>query len=253
MTTKTRPTFTIVTETDAYRIERHTSTRDFDCFVTGAGYIGSKPTQQAAQRLIDDYRYQTMTRAPEQLVSEPQPDAYALAAEAGAFDEQPSATQLPLVNALSYMLNPAYSTKSPHETVDSLRNRLLSYLPFGELCSTCQMTLTNTLMVAREKNHSPAWKLIRWCVGCTRGRLITDSYADFTADPNPPAPNPLGDSEGDEEDAGEWRAQTLQSRAIESTLQRNRICANCQGAHITWQCPQIAIILFAPELLQVAA
>jgi hypothetical protein len=65
MTTKTRPTFTIVVETADWRIERNRDTRDFDCFVSGAGYIGSEPTQQAAQALINDYRYQTMTRAPE--------------------------------------------------------------------------------------------------------------------------------------------------------------------------------------------
>lgn len=41
-------------------------------------------------------------------------------------------------------------------------------------------------------------------------------------------------------------AVSLQSIAIESTLQRNRICANCQGDHITWQCPQIHAILFGP-------
>ena len=69
MSKKAKPTFTIVIETDAYRIERHTSTRDFDCFVTGAGYIGSKPTQSAAQALIDQYRYDTISRAPVELAS----------------------------------------------------------------------------------------------------------------------------------------------------------------------------------------
>jgi hypothetical protein len=58
----------IVTETDAYRIER-VGPKDFDCFVTGAGYIGSNPTQQAAQARIDQYRYDTMTRAPSELAS----------------------------------------------------------------------------------------------------------------------------------------------------------------------------------------
>lgn len=79
MATKHRPAITIVTETDAYRIERSSATRDFDCFVTGAGYIGTRATQPAAQALIDQYRYDTMTRAPIKLVSEPEQIALAAA------------------------------------------------------------------------------------------------------------------------------------------------------------------------------
>ena len=40
-------------------------------------------------------------------------------------------------------------------------------------------------------------------------------------------------------------AQTLQSQAIEARIKR---CANCDGAHFTWACPEIALRLFAPAL-----
>lgn len=36
------------------------------------------------------------------------------------------------------------------------------------------------------------------------------------------------------------QAATLQILAIKATMARNRVCANCSGAHVTWQCPQIA-------------
>ena len=40
------------------------------------------------------------------------------------------------------------------------------------------------------------------------------------------------------------RAQTLQSQAIDARIKR---CTNCDGAHFSWQCPEIAHALFAPE------
>lgn len=69
MTTHTKPTFTVVIETADWRIERDRAAGDFNAYVVGAGYIGSRPTQRAAQALIDQYWYSTASRAPEQLVS----------------------------------------------------------------------------------------------------------------------------------------------------------------------------------------
>lgn len=43
------------------------------------------------------------------------------------------------------------------------------------------------------------------------------------------------------------RAVTRASMAIDQAAQRNRICANCQGAHFTWQCPEVARRLFADD------
>lgn len=68
MSKRTKPTFTIAIETDAYRIERHHATRDFDCFITGTGYIGTCATQQAAEESIRRYRYDTARRAPAVLI-----------------------------------------------------------------------------------------------------------------------------------------------------------------------------------------
>jgi hypothetical protein len=41
-------------------------------------------------------------------------------------------------------------------------------------------------------------------------------------------------------------AVTLTSIIIDQAVQRNRICANCQGAHLTWQCPEVAQRLDVP-------
>jgi hypothetical protein len=41
------------------------------------------------------------------------------------------------------------------------------------------------------------------------------------------------------------RAVSLQSIAIDARIKR---CANCDGAHFTWACPEIASALFAPDV-----
>lgn len=43
------------------------------------------------------------------------------------------------------------------------------------------------------------------------------------------------------------RAVTLTSILIDQALERNRLCANCEGPHWTWQCGEIRQALFAPE------
>jgi hypothetical protein len=62
---------------------------------------------------------------------------------------------------------------------------------------------------------------------------------------DPPGPNPEDDSEGDKTPPDRPRAQTLQSIAIDARIKR---CTNCDGAHFTWACPEIASALFAPDV-----
>jgi hypothetical protein len=95
--------------------------------------------------------------------------------------------------------------------------------------------------VASAKNNHAADE-----VGCA---VWHRSLLDQPLAGDPPGDNPLGDTEGDEEDPGEWQTRLARTRLdmqIEATVQRNRICTNCQGPHITWQCPSIRVILFAP-------
>jgi hypothetical protein len=91
--------------------------------------------------------------------------------------------------------------------------------------------------------------------GCrsTSGKpgTIIGSFAPLAATepeplPPPPWPSELGDTEGDEEDPGEWRqprAVTLTSIAIESRI---FICGYCKGIHHVQTCPALRAALFAP-------
>lgn len=83
----------------------------------------------------------------------------------------------------------------------------------------------------------------RYLAEHTAGDDVPTDNPDIDNEPGDLGPSPLRQP----------RAATLTSIAIESTLQRNRICANCQGAHITWRCPEIARRLFAPALERAAA
>lgn len=150
------------------------------------------------------------------------------------------------------------TTSQAEQALDRIVYDILSDLAERELLDDVPMALeangvTSTQIPSwlRELTQAPIGQCsicdcAAWQADPNGNPLCPDHYGVLQEFADPPGENPLGDSEGDPTPPDRPRAVTLTSIAIESTLQRNRICANCQGPHITWQCPQIAIVLFAP-------
>lgn len=60
-----------------------------------------------------------------------------------------------------------------------------------------------------------------------------------------PTDNPDIDSTPGTYGPEQARAYTLIGGQIEQTMQRNRLCLNCGGAHYGWQCPQVRDLVLA--------
>jgi len=268
MQTKTRPTFTIVVETSDWRIERDRASGDFNAYVAGAGYIGSRPSQREAQKLINDYRYQTMTRAPEQLADGDiedgeGPGGIDLYAAAFDDDDQPDCPERGLVDTVP-IADVNWNSAPVCACGAEATVYPFSAAPAPTLCYACALPamtvgmeppdLTNAKRLAQSLANTTKSPI---CVVREGEKFYIRDAADLAcygsttivATYQPRDDDDRVDVENEPESppvypAPNGRAHTLQSIAIEARL---TVCGYCQGIHHIQACPSLLNAVFTKQ------
>lgn len=240
MTTATRSATILVVETSAYRIERTRGAQNFDAFVTGRGYIGSRPTQSEALALINQYFYDAPAELAQADDNTPADAPGSDCPSHGPYgdDDCPKCSAIATAQHLANVIQaPTYVVERDGRCYVQDTEDLGAYwyshggLRAGSrIIASCMPArpAPAPLPVCIACNDSlfpESPRIPHTCIACANAQ-----YAGFT-----------------NRFAAARVAQSMRSLGISATLLRNRICKNCQGAHYGWQCPEIRAELFSDD------